>query len=121
MTTVRTTAEFQAAIRAGVDPRKIHIASGDDDARAQARAHAIQAERARCLEIHRLAGASHPDMAVRAISDGTSVEALGYALFMREREKQQSQESVSAITERWKPSNDGGKKVAKLADHDKRQ
>ncbi|WP_136066369.1 S49 family peptidase [Modicisalibacter radicis] len=107
MTTVRTTDEFQAAIAAGVDPRKIKVATqvDVDTERAQAYSQASQAavlqERRRCHEIWNLAGKDHRDIAIQAIDSGMSVEALGLELFQARQEKEQRDSAVCAISGRW--------------------
>lgn len=109
MTTVSTTQELQAALKAGTNPRAITVANGSGSNTLLA---ATQAERTRCLEIYRLAGAKHQGAAANAIRNGTSIEAFGHELFQNfqseARNQAESDNAVAAITKRWEggASND---------------
>ncbi|HAA44151.1 MAG: peptidase S49 [Halomonas sp. 54_146] len=109
MTTVSTTQELQAALQAGTNPRTITVANGSGSNTLLA---ATQAERTRCLEIYRLAGAKHQGAAANAIRNGTSIEAFGHELFQNfqseARNQAESDNAVAAITKRWEggASND---------------
>jgi ClpP class serine protease len=85
-TVVRTTAEFRAAIAAGVNPRTIQIgaAAGQVDLnalRARIGIQAAAAERERCKQILALASRSQKDAALAAINAGLSVDEAKAALF----------------------------------------
>lgn len=109
MTTVSTTQELQAALQAGVNPRTITIANGSGSNTLLA---ATQAERTRCLEIYRLAGAKHQGAAANAIKNGTSIEAFGHELFQNfqseARNQAESDNAVAAITKRWEGGASNG-------------
>jgi len=81
MTTVKTTAELQAAIEAGTDPKTIQIAEPEAVDTDKIRAEATQSERARCKGIMDLASAGFEKEVAAAIDEGASVEATGLALF----------------------------------------
>ncbi|QRL05339.1 S49 family peptidase [Vreelandella venusta] len=81
MTTVKTTAELQAAIEAGTDPKTIQIAEPEAVDTDKIRAEAAEAERARCKGIMDLASAGFEKEVATAIDEGASVEATGLALF----------------------------------------
>ncbi|UTD54930.1 S49 family peptidase [Halomonas sp. MS1] len=81
MTTVKTTAELQAAIEAGTDPKTIQIAEPEAVDTDKIRAEAAEAERARCKGIMGLASAGFEKEVATAIDEGASVEATGLALF----------------------------------------
>lgn len=81
MTTVNTTAELQAAIEAGADPKTIQIAEPEAVDTDKIRAEATQSERARCKGIMDLASAGFEKEVATAIDEGASVEATGLALF----------------------------------------
>ncbi|WP_244158842.1 S49 family peptidase [Azotobacter beijerinckii] len=85
-TVVRTTAEFRAAIAAGVDPRTIQI--GNLNAiRAQAAAAAILAERERAKRIRAMAVRGLEDTATAAIASGISAEAAALSLLKAAKER----------------------------------
>ncbi|TFH84807.1 S49 family peptidase [Billgrantia azerbaijanica] len=134
MTTVRTTAELQAAIEAGTDPATIQVAAAEpvdtDKLKADAAQAATQAERARCKGILDLAAAGFEKEVAQAIDEGASVEATGLALFKAAQDRgislagiqgdstqaptaqppkgdqgdQDHQAAVAAITGRWQAS-----------------
>lgn len=81
MTTVKTTAELQAAIEAGTDPKTIQIAEPEAVDTDKIRTEAAEAERARCKGIMDLASAGFEKEVATAIDEGASVEATGLALF----------------------------------------
>lgn len=105
-TTVSTTAEFQAALRRGIDPRNIEISAPA----AIAKAAAIQDERQRCKAIIELAGMENRDKAHHAIDAGTTPEAFGLELFKRLRaetvDTQERAAAVDAIAAGWQTSED---------------
>lgn len=85
-TVVRTTAEFRAAIAAGVDPRTIQIgtAAGRVDInalRAQIGIQAAAVERERCKQILAMGGRDQRGAALAAIDAGLSIEAAQASLF----------------------------------------
>jgi ClpP class serine protease len=92
VTTVKTTAELQAALAAGTDPHTITIAAERVDVEAiKANAHlegrkdgleaGAKAERERIAAIHALAQPGFDAEVKAAIDDGLSVEAAGLALY----------------------------------------
>jgi len=134
MTVVKTTAELHAAIEAGTDPKTIQVAAAEpvdtDKLKAEASEAAAKAERERCQGIHALAAPGFEKEIAQAIEDGSSVEATGLALFKaaqdrgitlagmqadgtsappatppkEDKEAQEHEAAVSAITGRWKAS-----------------
>lgn len=134
MTVVKTTAELHAAIEAGTDPKTIQVAAAEpvdtDKLKAEASEAAAKAERERCQGIHALAAPGFEKEIAKAIEDGSSVEATGLALFKAaqdrgitlaglqadstsappatppkdDKEAQEHEAAVSAITGRWKAS-----------------
>lgn len=100
MTTVRTTAELQAALEAGTDPATIQIAAAEpvdtDKLRAEAAEQATSAERARCQGILELASPGFEKEIAAAIEDGASVEAAGLALFKAAQDRGISLSSMAA-------------------------
>lgn len=131
MTTVKTTAELQAAIEAGTDPKTIQIAEPQavdtDKLKAEASEAATEAERQRCLGIQALAAPGFEEEVAAALSNGDSVEATGLSLFKAaqdrgvslvgmqqdstqappatppkdSKEANEEQQAVSAISRRW--------------------
>ncbi|ANI16775.1 hypothetical protein A9C11_23630 [Pseudomonas citronellolis] len=83
MTIVKSTAELQAAIAAGTDPKDIQIAAWPDvDAlQAAARTEGVVAERNRLKGISALASKGFEKEIEAAIEDGSSVEATALQLF----------------------------------------
>lgn len=90
MITVKTTAELQAAIEAGTDPKTIQVAEpvsasvesfDTDKLKAEASEAATAAERDRCKGINALASPGFEKEIATAIDSGASVEAAGYQLF----------------------------------------
>jgi ClpP class serine protease len=81
MTTVKTTAELQAAIEAGTDPKTIQIAAAETVDTDKLRAEAAEAERQRCIGIQALAMPGFEKEVAAALANGDSVEATGLALF----------------------------------------
>lgn len=82
---VRTTAELQAAITAGIDPQTIQIvtAAGRADInalRAQVGIQAAAAERERCKQILALFGRNRKDAALASINAGHTLEEAKAAL-----------------------------------------
>ncbi|MBB3192054.1 S49 family peptidase [Halomonas cerina] len=131
MKVVKTTAELQAAIEAGTDPKTIQIAEPQavdtDNIRAEAQEAGAKKERERCQGIHALAAPGFENEIATAIEDGSSVEATGLALFKAAQDRgisldgmqrdstqapnaqppksdQDHQAAVSAITSRWQAS-----------------
>lgn len=130
MTVVKTTAELHAAIEAGNDPKTIQVAAAEPVDTDKLKAEAAEAERARCQGIHALAAPGFEKEIAQAIEDGSSVEATGLALFKaaqdrgitltgmqadgtsappaqppkEDKEAEEHQAAVSAITGRWKTS-----------------
>ncbi|WP_394424756.1 S49 family peptidase [Vreelandella stevensii] len=128
MTTVKTTAELQAAIEAGTDPKTIQIATADTVDVEKVRADATEAERKRCMGIQALAMPGFEKEVAAALDGGDSVEATGLALFKAaqdrgislagmqgdstqappatppktSKEADEEQQAVSAISRRWK-------------------
>ncbi|CAM0557106.1 hypothetical protein EHLJMEHL_02194 [Vreelandella titanicae] len=127
MTTVKTTAELQAAIEAGTDPKTIQIAAAETVDTEKVRAEAAEAERQRCIGIQSLAGPGFEQEVAAALANGDSVEATGLTLFkaaqdrgisltgMQQdsteappatppkggKEAEDEQQAVSAISRRW--------------------
>ncbi|MGP9764556.1 S49 family peptidase [Halomonas sp. AOP13-D3-9] len=127
MTTVKTTAELQAAIDAGTDPKTIQIAAAETVDTEKVRAEAAEAERQRCIGIQSLAAPGFEQEVAAALANGDSVEATGLTLFkaaqdrgisladMQQdsteappatppkggKEAEDEQQAVSAISRRW--------------------
>lgn len=127
MTTVKTTAELQAAIEAGTDPKTIQIAAAETVDTEKVRAEAAEAERQRCIGIQSLAAPGFEQEVAAALANGDSVEATGLTLFkaaqdrgisltgMQQdsteappatppkggKEAEDEQQAVSAISRRW--------------------
>jgi len=91
MTTVKTTAELQAALAAGTDPQTIQIASAEsvdvEAIKASASAEAVTAERARIKGINELAVKGFEQEIGAAIEAGTSVEATALQLFKASQDR----------------------------------
>ncbi|XKE45745.1 S49 family peptidase [Halomonas organivorans] len=132
MTVVKTTAELQAAIEAGTDPKTLQIAepqaTDTDKLKREAAEAATNAERERCKGILDLASPGFEQEVAAAIDEGASVEATGLRLFKAaqdrgislddiaadgtratttqppkdDKEAQERQSAVSAITSAWK-------------------
>lgn len=128
MTTVKTTAELQAAIEAGTDPKTIQIAATESIDKEKLRTEAAEAERQRCIGIQALAMPGFEKEVAAALTNGDSVEATGLALFKAaqdrgvslagmqgdstqappatppktSKEANEEQQAVSAISRRWK-------------------
>jgi ClpP class serine protease len=90
MTTVKTTAELQAAIEAGTDPTTIQIAAADtrdkdklgtELDKDKLRTEGAESERQRCIGIQALAVPGFEKEVAAALANGDSVEATGLALF----------------------------------------
>ncbi|WP_447956510.1 S49 family peptidase [Vreelandella sp. EE7] len=81
MTTVKTTAELQAAIEAGTDPKTIQIAAGESVDTDKLRTEAAEKERQRCIGIQALAMPGFEKEVAAALANGDSVEATGLSLF----------------------------------------
>lgn len=81
MTTVKTTAELQAALAAGTDPNTIQIAAPEAVDEKAITAAAVAAERDRVKGIHALAATGFEKEIEAAIDDGSSVEATALQLF----------------------------------------
>lgn len=127
MTTVKTTAELQAAIEAGTDPKTIQIAAAETIDTEKLRTEAADAERQRCIGIQELAMPGFEKEVAAALSNGDSVEATGLSLFKAaqdrgvsltgmqndstkapattppkdSKEATEEQAAVSAISRRW--------------------
>lgn len=128
MTTVKTTAELQAAIEAGTDPKTIQIAAAETVDKDKLRAEAADAERQRCIGIQSLAAPGFEKEVAAALANGDSVEATGLTLFKAaqdrgvslasmqgdstqaptatppkgDKQAEEDAQAVSAITQRWK-------------------
>lgn len=104
MTTVRTTAEFRAALSRGVDPKTIQVAAAAAQSLdlAQIRQTATLNERIRCRALLNLAGKENERLAIQAIDEGGSVESLGLQLFQTRQEQAARERTVGAITKRWR-------------------
>lgn len=91
MTTVKTTAELQAALAAGTDPQTIQIAASEsvdvEAIKASASAEAVTAERARINGINELAAKGFEQEIAAAIDAGTSVEATALQLFKASQDR----------------------------------
>ena len=96
MTTVKNTAELQAAIDAGTDPKTIQIAEPEAVDADKIRAEAVQSERARCKGIMDLASAGFEKEVATAIDEGASVEATGLALFKAAQDRGINLQSLQA-------------------------
>jgi len=96
MTTVKTTAELQAAIEAGTDPKTIQIAEPEAVDTDKIRAEATQSERERCKGIMDLASAGFEKEVATAIDEGASVEATGLALFKAAQDRGISLQAIQA-------------------------
>lgn len=103
MTVVKTTAELQAAIEAGTDPKTIQVAEPAtatvegfdmDKIKADAAQAATEAERARCQGILDLAAPGFEKEVAQAIKEGTSVEATGLALFKAAQDRGVSLQAI---------------------------
>lgn len=81
MTTVKTTAELQAALAAGTDPNTIQIAAPEAVDEKAITAAAVTAERDRVKGIQALAATGFEKEIEAAIDDGSSVEATALQLF----------------------------------------
>lgn len=127
MTTVKTTAELQAAIEAGTDPKTIQIAAAETVDTEKVRAEAAEAERQRCIGIQSLAAPGFEQEVAAALANGDSVEATGLTLFKAAQDRgisltgmqqdstevppatppkggkdaEDEQQAVSAISRRW--------------------
>lgn len=87
MTTVKTTADLQAALAAGIDPQSIEIeAAAPVDVEA-VKAEEIAAERARIQGINALACAGFEEETAQAIEQGLSVEASALLMFNAARDR----------------------------------
>lgn len=81
MTTVKTTAELQAALAAGTDPETIQIAAAEQVDVDQIQTAAVSAERERIKGINALAAKGFEQEIDAAIEGGLSVEATALTLF----------------------------------------
>lgn len=81
MTTVKTTAELQAALAAGTDPETIRIAAAEQVDVDQIQTAAVSAERERIKGINALAAKGFEQEIDAAIEGGLSVEATALTLF----------------------------------------
>lgn len=115
MTTVRTTAELQAAIAAGTDPQTIQIAAAEqidlDAIKAEASTTAATAERERIKGINALAAKGFEQEVTAAIDDGLSVEATALKLLKASQDRGISLTGIKADgtgTLGATPSADGG-------------
>ncbi|AZM96075.1 S49 family peptidase [Vreelandella venusta] len=94
MTTVKTTAELQAAIEAGTDPKTIKIAAAETVDTDKLRTEAAEAERQRCIGIQALAMPGFEKEVAAALANGDSVEATGLALFKAATDRGISLQSI---------------------------
>ena len=94
MTTVKTTAELQAAIEAGTDPKTIQIAAAESVDTDKLRNEAAEAERQRCIGIQALAMPGFEKEVAAALANGDSVEATGLALFKAATDRGISLQSI---------------------------
>lgn len=94
MTTVKTTAELQAAIEAGTDPKTIQIATAETVDTDKLRTEAAEAERQRCIGIQALAMPGFEKEVAAALANGDSVEATGLALFKAAADRGISLQSI---------------------------
>lgn len=94
MTTVKTTAELQAAIEAGTDPKTIQIAAAETVDTDKLRTEAAEAERQRCIGIQSLAMPGFEKEVAAALANGDSVEAAGLALFKAATDRGISLQSI---------------------------
>lgn len=94
MTTVKTTAELQAAIDAGTDPKTIQIATAETVDTDKLRTEAAEAERQRCIGIQALAMPGFEKEVAAALANGDSVEATGLALFKAAADRGISLQSI---------------------------
>lgn len=94
MTTVKTTAELQAAIEAGTDPKTIQIAAAETVDTDKLRTEAAEAERQRCIGIQALAMPGFEKEVAAALANGDSVEATGLALFKAATDRGISLQSI---------------------------
>ncbi|MFS8174988.1 S49 family peptidase [Vreelandella titanicae] len=94
MTTVKTTAELQAAIEAGTDPKTIQIAAAETVDTDKLRTEAAEAERQRCIGIQALAMPGFEKEVAEALSNGATVEATGLALFKAATDRGISLQSI---------------------------
>lgn len=81
MTTVKTTAELQAALAAGTDPQTIQIAAAEQVDVDQIQTAAVSAERERIKGINALAAKGFEQEIDAAIEGGLSVEATALTMF----------------------------------------
>ncbi|CBV44069.1 S49 family peptidase [Halomonas elongata] len=96
MTTVKTTAELQAAIEAGTDPKSIKIAEPEAVDTDKLKTEATEAERARCKGILELASPGFEKEVAAAIDEGASVEATGLKLFRAAQDRGLSLSDIAA-------------------------
>ncbi|WKD26595.1 S49 family peptidase [Halomonas sp. KG2] len=94
MTTVKSTAELQAAIEAGTDPKTIQIAAAETVDTDKLRTEAAEAERQRCIGIQALAMPGFEKEVAAALANGDSVEATGLALFKAATDRGISLQSI---------------------------
>lgn len=94
MTTVKNTAELQAAIEAGTDPKTIQVAAADSVDKDKLRTEAADAERHRCIGIQALALPGFEKEVAEALSNGATVEATGLALFKAANDRGISLQSI---------------------------
>lgn len=94
MTTVKTTAELQAAIEAGTDPKTIQVATAESVDTDKLRTEAAEAERQRCIGIQALAMPGFEKEVAAALANGDSVEATGLALFKAATDRGISLQSI---------------------------
>ncbi|RUR51411.1 S49 family peptidase [Vreelandella populi] len=94
MTTVKTTAELQAAIEAGTDPKTIQIAAAETVDTDKLRTEAAEKERQRCIGIQALAMPGFEKEVAAALANGDSVEATGLALFKAAQDRGISLQSI---------------------------
>ena len=95
MTIVKTTAELQAAIEAGTDPKTIQIAAAETVDTDKLRTEAAEAERQRCIGIQALAMPGFEKEVAAALANGDSVEATGLALFKAATDRGISLQSIN--------------------------
>lgn len=105
MTTVKTTAELQAALAAGTDPNTIQIAAPEAVDEKAITAAAVAAERDRVKGIQALAATGFEKEIEAAIDDGSSVEATALQLFKAAQDRGISLAGIKADATRTTTKN----------------
>lgn len=108
MTTVKTTAELQAALAAGTDPQTIVVAAPEQVDVEAVTAAAVTAERERITGINALAAKGFEKEIAAAIGDGSSVEATALALFKAAQDRGISLAGIKSDSTSVNPTTPAG-------------